>query len=48
MEERLFTHGLKPWEKVPESIHITMCHRERDEVSYVAETHLLADERRGV
>lgn len=36
MEERLFTHGLKPWEKVPESIHITMCHRERDEVSYVA------------
>lgn len=36
MEERLFTHGLKPWEKAPESIHITMCHRERDEVSYVA------------
>jgi len=36
MEERLFTHGFKPWEKVPESIHITMCHRERDEVSYVA------------
>lgn len=36
MEKHLFARGFKPWEKSPQSVHITMCHREQEEASYAA------------